>query len=484
MAERSAVYPEACPEGAKAPISSARPSRAGRTPTASSALVGCICLCVLFGSVATALLLSPVQAAADNLYLPLVQLAAARPATRAWPDTSTGIHVFNDQLASGLTNAQTQFAAMHYAGSQKLTFSQAEALRAANPGFIVLHYRLGIGLGYRTTTGACVPNGDYLAVVEGDDWVQEWPGDANVQDSWFFPWAGSDRVLNCDWGWYLMELGDASWRTYWHGEVLRQVRANADDGVFIDSLSVPNSLGTYSPPLPALDLAFEAAWSARIESWLAWLQTQPVGAHYIVPNVGSWITTRDTTDYGAADGMMVEGFAIEADASPYNLEDWCLQMNRILAATARGQAIIGQSYAMGDQERMFALGSYLLVKGSKSYLNLDYGLDPEWWPEYDIPIGRPTESAVSSIQDLYEEEDGVYRRDFNNGFVLVNPTSPWDGTATSPVVDLGGTYYLAECSGGGTLPDDGVPTGAVTYRAVSAIALGPYSAAVLLNEEP
>jgi len=38
---------------------------------------------------------------------------------RAFPDTTDGIHVFNDQLATwSMTEAQFQFAATHYAGSQ------------------------------------------------------------------------------------------------------------------------------------------------------------------------------------------------------------------------------------------------------------------------------------------------------------------------------------------------------------------------------
>ncbi|MGQ9554904.1 MAG: hypothetical protein ACUVWR_12410 [Anaerolineae bacterium] len=66
---------------------------------------------------------------------------------------------------------------------------------------------------------------------------------------------------------------------------------------------------------------------------------------------------------------MIEGFALEANQSPYAHEDWQLQMDRILGAVRHGQAIIAQTYATGDQERLFALGSYLLVKGSRTYLN-------------------------------------------------------------------------------------------------------------------
>jgi hypothetical protein len=246
----------------------------------------------------------------------------------------------------------------------------------------------------------------------------------------------------------------------------------------MDSLSVPNYLGagSYDPNLPPIDAAFESAWATLITEWLTWLQGQAVGDYYIGPNVGSWITTRETTDYSPADGVMVEGFGLEADASPYAHEDWQLQMNRVLAAVNRGQAVLGQTYVSGAQERMFALGSYLLVKGSRSFLNVDLDLDPEWWPEYDIAIGAAVERAFGAITDLDSNGDAIYRRGYDNGFVLVNPTNPWDGSGVTRTVDLGRTFWLARAEGGGFVPADGVPTGAVTYEPVTRVTLGPFSA--------
>ncbi|MBI3959746.1 MAG: hypothetical protein HY328_13130 [Chloroflexi bacterium] len=387
-----------------------------------------------------------------------------------------------------MSEAQWQFATTRYAGTQKLLRSDANRLRTINPDFLILHYRLGHGLGYRGIQNGCQPTGDWLALIEGDNWVQEWPGDNDVLENWFYHWpeASAARVLNCDWGWYLAELDDAAWRTYWHGEVLRQVQANDNDGVFMDSLSVPNYLGfdRYVPTLPAVDNAFETAWATRIENWLTWLQGQSLGDYYLIPNVGSWITSRETTDYSAADGVMIEGFAIELDESPYSLEDWRMQMNRALGLISQGKAILSQSYVTGAQERMFALGSYLLIKGNRTYINIDLDIEPEWWSEYDIPIGTPIESAGSDVGNLYDAENQVYRRDFDSGFVLVNPTSPWDGSGITSTVDLGGVFYLAQPSGGGAVPENGIPTGTVTYQAVTQVVLPPYTAVVLLNQEP
>jgi hypothetical protein len=401
------------------------------------------------------------------------------------PDTTQGIYVWNDQLATwDMTEAQFQFAATHYVGSQKIIRSHADRLRSYNPDFLILHYRLGAGLGYRATDADCNPTGDFLRVVEGDQWVQEWPGEANVQGSWFFPFGGAGRVLQCTYGWYLMNLDDAGWRTYWVGEVMRQLAANDDDAIFADSLSVPNYLGadTFEPDLPAYDLTFENAWATRIENWIAYVKSQFGNRYRLIPNVGQWVTTRDPTDYSGADGVMIEGFA-EWDANnPFDLGDWQLQMNRILGLERQGKVIIAQNYlddASDVNTRMFYLANYLLVKGSRTYINIDMGLEPEWFPEYEIGIGAPTDPLPTDVDAWRDPGSGLYRRTYTHGLVVVNPTD------TARTLSLGGTYYQAIPSGGGWVPSNGdVSSWHVDYTSVTSLTLPPNRGAVLLTTLP
>jgi hypothetical protein len=87
---------------------------------------------------------------ADLLSLALA-VALALPATaiarRPIPDTSAAVHVWDDQLPDSMTDAQVRFVAGHVDGTQKISRQTAARLRAVNPGFLVLHYRLGIGDG-------------------------------------------------------------------------------------------------------------------------------------------------------------------------------------------------------------------------------------------------------------------------------------------------------------------------------------------------
>jgi len=177
---------------------------------------------------------------------------------------------------------------------------------------------------------------------------------------------------------------------------------------------------------------------------------------------------------------MIEQFAMEADASPLGMADWQLQMSHALAAAGRGQAIMAQSYVSGAQERLFCLGSYLLVKGDRTYLNILVGDAPEWWPEYDVPIGAPLAPPAGTIEELDGDQDGVFRREFDNGLVLVNATNPYDETGATRTVELPRAYSLATFSGGGAVAADGTSSARVTYSTVSSVTLPPASAAVLL----
>lgn len=281
-----------------------------------------------------------------------------------------------------------------------------------------------------------------------------------------------------------MDLDNAAWRAYWAGEVLRQLRANHADGLFADSFSVPNYLGAdhYRPALPDIDVNFENAWARRLRDFINFMQSGELAPYHFIPNAGQWVTTRDPTDYSGADGVMIEGLGGWGYGSYFELADWQLQMDRILSLVRRDKAILAQQYVdpADVNDRMFVLGCYLLIKGRYTYINLELGEDPEWFPEYGIPIGSPQGGIPTNIAALWNAGWGVYARTFSNGLVLVNPTT------TSHTVRLGRTYYLATPQGGGNVPESGQPPPdwRVTYAAVSQVTLPPNRAAVLVNAAP
>jgi hypothetical protein len=362
------------------------------------------------------------------------------------------IGIFSDQLPDNLPPPLLDFAAAHYAGAQKLGVTETLALKKRNPKFVMIQYRLGLGLGRHTQ------------IRFGDRWVNEWP--AHPQSRWFYRYHGQ-RVFQ-SWGWYLMNPDDPSWRAYYVKQLRAQIATTHADGVFMDSTSVPNGFGadTFTPPLPAYDPPWELSWTKKIERWLPYVQAQ-IGKPVIV-NAGSWVTTRDRTRYDAAAGVMIEGFA--TNLAPV---DWELELNRALGLTREHKVVICQSYPDENDTdaRMFDLASYLLIKGDHTYLNFGDGIRVTWFPEYDLNLGAPIDEP-----GLHQDQ-GAYVRHFANALVVVNPGDS-ALTYTLPVA-----MRLVTPVGGGTVPADGrepVSWGLQT-KAVMTVTLVPRRAAVLLH---
>ena len=405
--------------------------------------------------------------------------ATIAPALRTFPDTTSAIRVFNDQLASGsMSEAQFAFAAAHYVGTQKVLRRDARRLRAYNPDFLVLHYRLAQALGYRLADGNCAPTRDFLQIIDGDRWVQEWPGDNVVADGWFFKWA-DQRVYSCTNGHYIMNLDDPGWREWWSGQVIGQLQANEDDAVFADSFSVPNYFGAcqFKPCLPVVDAAFEADWARREHAFSDYMRGRFAGRWKWIPNVGTLVTTRDPSKYDNLDGAMVEGFAEWGRRGWLDPSDWQLQLNRTLGLVGADKIVSGQTYPDPTDvgERMFVMGTYLLVKGAHTYINMDTGLNPEWFPEYAIDLGVPTDPLPVRIADLLDPRWTVYVRRYERGMVLVNPT------ATDRSVDLGSTWQRVVPEGGGDVPDNGQAPGRLRSEAVRQVTVRGHGGEVLLK---
>jgi hypothetical protein len=395
----------------------------------------------------------------------LLVLAAPAAARRPFPDTRDRVHVFNDQLATGMTPAQERFVARHEDGTQKITAAAVARLRRYNPGFLVLHYRLGLG-------ASTVP---FLIC---NRWRTDLPA-VERHPGWFAR-RGGRRVRQRQWAWWLMDP-DSGWRAYWARQVLREVRCNHSDGVFADSLSVPHYLGAESFDPPFEYFSGEAAWTRRVNRFMRYEQRRLRGRVWFVPNAGSMITTRDRTDYAIPDGVMVEGFAEGGPDAGYAPVDWRLQMDRVLRLVRRGRIVIGQSYlGPGDlTARGFVLGAYLLVKGRHTFVNMDTGLAPEWFPEYDVRLGRALAPPPRRVAAL-RRAGGAYVRRFARGEAVVNPGSV-------PVTyRFGGARLLVVPRGGGPLPAGGRPRAwrLTTRPAAGSLRIGPREGAVLLYAAP
>jgi hypothetical protein len=407
----------------------------------------------------------------------------AGPTGRPYPDTFSSIAILTDQLPS-MNASQMQFATSHYVGTEKQLVATTRALRALNPNFLVLHYHLSMWQSASTTTfilpDASCPAGTPVC------WANDYPT-VTTHEDWFWHNAASERVASTADQKLLMNVSVAAFQQYWEQSLVQQVTAGEYDGIFFDSASPallqgecggnganqdPRLAGTSvkSTPFAALgNVTFIAAW----EAWMKKLSDDLAAKGIpLLPNTSSFTTTWDNTDYGLTTGIFDEGFA----GTGFATADWVASTRELLKLAVADKIMILQNYLGGAGDvatRMYYLGNYLLVKGHHTYLEYFASSPLEWYPEWKIDLGAPTTPETTDPALL--ARDGVYRRDFAKGSVLVNPS---DATVT---VALGGSYGRVVPSGGGAVGASGTEPGSFTTATVTSIDVAPKSAEIVLK---
>jgi pimeloyl-ACP methyl ester carboxylesterase len=403
-----------------------------------------------------------------------VEVRAARP----WPDTSFRIGVFSDQLPNTLTAAQRQFAATNLAGTQKMLRDEIRALRTYNTNFLCLHYQLAVGCGEH-------------AFVDGNAWTSDWAV-VNSQANWFLINPQGQRVHQTGWDWDVMNItysnsiANTAFPQYWITTCLARIKSAEDDGVFADSFTQDAySFGQCDPSHPWLEdvTACQTGWVPNLERFGAAVKTAfdtDTNGFLFLPNLGGLLTGWDPMNYGVGHGGMIEGFCFWDSWNPFDPDDWTLQMNRALALVRSNKVLICQSYpeTWDYTGRMFAVTSYLLIKGSKTYLNLltTGAVALEYYPEYRIDLGGAFSNAPSGLTNLWSSAWRVYRRDFTNGIALVNPSD-------TPVTinNLGTNYQRVTATGGGAVDSSGQYGGSLSLTSVTSLTLSARSGAVLMR---
>src|SRR5262249_19353850 len=153
-----------------------------------------------------------------------------------------------------------------------------------------------------------------------------------------------------------------------------------------------------------------------------------LGDYAYVPNVDTMTTGWADVDYSASKGAFAEAFGQATGG------DWNLSMNRALRFTSTNPAysnadrmFIMQPYvrngasAEAMRQRAWAMGTYLLLKGDHTYINMfaqsgsPWGA--MWYPEYDLNLGAPTDiaSMPTNVSGYRDPSSGLYIRDFQNG---------------------------------------------------------------------
>lgn len=359
-----------------------------------------------FARIKNAMLMCVLSAA---LTLGLASAARAAAVSHTYPALDTAAATADYSQASN-RNA--------YVILQAWETERMQELKAQNPSLKVLVYKnLGFAAEARSplsSTGVA---------------TQEAP------DAWFLKNLQGQRIASNGYNWlWAMDVGSPEYQQRWYENVSRELETQGWDGVFIDDPN-PTMKYTYDPSQVA-KYPNDAAYSAAMGSALAYIGPKiQAGGKLAIANFAPWVEYKSTCNSwlqylsGALDEMFVkwsrntgEGYRSEAQ--------WNVQLEEVKYAAAQGKQFIGFTQGSPGETAAarFGYGTVLLgTNGTASFAFAANYTSETWFPEYEYELGNPTGAEV-------RETGGVHRRLFENGLVLVNPTS------SSRSVSFGGTY--------------------------------------------
>lgn len=418
----------------------------------------------------------------EGVDLPL-RAATIQPDGLAQPLPSTRRYclVWADQLADAvisISDEQKQWIVTHYVGSQKLFASQIDEYRDMNPDFLLLVYHVAYGLNGADHDGGSVGN-----ITGVDSWGQEdtdsfqpwFDADGRDRENAYMHVTGStfldERVQYPDPYW-LMDIRTDEWRDYLF-ETLIQWQGFPTEpatGVFLDVAFHP--WYNYEPANWWEEAGADPGHAGLAQWWNplaadyygamreAFAPTADHPRYLVIPNPDC-LQDEEPAFLHATDGAFTENWQCILSGPG----TWAVSARRILEyVTSQGKVWMVQvSSTPSVQERELLIGSYFLLKNGTSYFYHVGEGSITWYPEYETDLGWYLEEPPADLEDLRvaggSGGEGLYRRDYSHGLVLVNAS---DGSLST---DVGSeTYRAATFSGGGEVDaSGGMPTASLDY---------------------
>ena len=318
-------------------------------------------------------------------------------------------------------------------------------LKAANPGLRVLMYVDMMSSDLRDPAG-----------------VADWAGYRNARakhPGWFLRDRNGAPLVFKDYpAARVMDVGNRSYQNAGAARVIRMAKAGGFEGIFLDDANA--SLRWVIPGAAARCVTYPTTprWQSAAYSFLSNVGRQLHRAHLLaVANIGGSTITPGLWQKwnGPLDGAMEESFTNGGTGADSVANGrWPAKLGHALWSEKHGKLSLDHAMTSTRAGARYALATMLLVSRRENLFSASVGYSREvWWPEY------ATASSLGAPLAPYRVlRDGVYRRDFANGVVLVNPDA-----STAAGIRLGGTY-----SGPG-------------LRRVTRVSLGPTSGLVLLQ---
>ena len=259
--------------------------------------------------------------------------------------------------------------------------------------------------------------------------------EAEANRQWFLSNLQGERIASKGYKWlWAMDVGDPAYQRRWYEKVAAELDSQGWDGVFLDDVN-PTMKYHYDIAQVA-KYPSDTAYTAAMQSALAYIgpRIQSRGK-LAIANFATWVeypaTCNEWLSYvsGGLDEMFAkwgrntgEGYRSEGQ--------WARQLEEVKYAASQGKQFMAftQGSSGETQAARFGYGTVLLgTDGTASYAFTPSYASETWIPEFDYDLGAPVGSES-------RDSNGVHRRSFEKGLVLVNPTG------SNQAVSFGGTY--------------------------------------------
>jgi hypothetical protein len=366
---------------------------------------GCIVAVVAAAAVAGAIWLAG-PSAGDTPAHSANRTATARPAAAA-PVAHPFVRIVYGYGGTPLSPAH-EGARYRVIVMQESDASFVPRLKAANPRLKVLMYV------------------DMMSADPGDpSGISDWVGYTNVDTNpdWVLRDAGGNQLVYKDSASLVMDVGNVSYQDAGVASVISHAKADGFDGVFLDDANASLRWIISGGQARSVTYPTTARWQAAVYSFLTNVAPQLHQAGLlVVANIGGSTITRGLWQRwnGPIDGAMEESFTNGGTGRDSIASgEWPAKLEHALWSEAHGKIALDHAVTHTRSGARYGLATMLLAAGGENLFSASKGYSNEvWWPEYR------TANALGAPLGRYRVlRNGIYRRDFTSGVVLVNPHS-------------------------------------------------------------
>ena len=235
---------------------------------------------------------------------------------------------------------------------------------------------------------------------------------------------------------YAADIGSPAFRSWWIDQA-KQTLAHGYKGLFVDDVNllfkVSDGQGNEVAPLdPRTGQPMTATnWRRYMAEFVEQITREVKATHpdMEIAHNPIWFAGHDdpytkrallAADYIDLERGVSDNFS--RGGGTYGLETFFAHVDWL---HRNGKAVIYDSYADTQDAAEYNLAAYFLTAEDRDGFRTNYRHTPDnWWAAYDVELGAPTGPRTTW--------NGLLRRDFQNGYVLVNQPQNPTQTITHP----------------------------------------------------